>query len=108
MKDFEHYSDRDLLNEIKSGDDRAMDFLLNRYGGLVRRESRKFFLAGADEEDLIQEGMIGLFKAVKNYDDEKNASFYICITLCKTADLYDGDGFQEKETRSIEQLYLTV
>ena len=51
MKDFEHYSDRDLLNEIKSGDDRAMDFLLNRYGGLVRRESRKFFLAGADEED---------------------------------------------------------
>ena len=102
MKDFEHYSDRDLLNEIKSGDDRAMDFLLNRYGGLVRRESRKFFLAGADEEDLIQEGMIGLFKAVKNYDDEKNASF------STFADLYDGDGFQEKETRSIEQLYLTV
>ena len=88
MKDFEHYSDRDLLNEIKSGDDRAMDFLLNGEGGLVRREPRKFFLAGADEEDLIQEGMIGLFKAVKNYDDEKNASFSTFASLCVKRQIY--------------------
>ena len=88
MKDFEHYSDRDLLNEIKSGDDRAMDFLLNRYGGLVRRESRKFFLAGADEEDLIQEGMIGLFKAVRDYDSAQEASFGTFAQICVTRQLY--------------------
>ena len=88
MKDFEHYSDRDLLNEIKSGDDQAMDFLLNRYGGLVRRESRKFFLAGADEEDLIQEGMIGLFKAVRDYDSAQEASFGTFAQICVTRQLY--------------------
>lgn len=88
MKDFEHYSDRDLLNDIKSGDDQAMDYLLNRYGGLVRREARKFFLAGADEEDLIQEGMIGLFKAVKNYDKEKSASFSTFASLCVKRQIY--------------------
>ena len=54
----------------------------------MRRESRKFFLAGADEEDLIQEGMIGLFKAVKNYDDEKNASFSTFASLCVKRQIY--------------------
>ena len=49
---------------------------------------RKFFLAGADEEDLIQEGMIGLFKAVKNYDDEKNASFSTFASLCVKRQIY--------------------
>ena len=88
MKIFKDYSDQELLDEIKLGDDQAMDFLLNWYGGLVRRESRKFFLAGADEEDLIQEGMIGLFKAVKNYDKDKNASFSTFASLCVKRQIY--------------------
>lgn len=88
MKIFKDYSDQELLDEIKLGDDQAMDFLLNRYGGLVHRESRKFFLAGADEEDLIQEGMIGLFKAVKNYDKDKNASFSTFASLCVKRQIY--------------------
>ena len=108
MKDFEHYSDRDLLNEIKSGDDQAMDFLLNRYGGLVRRESRKFFLAGADEEDLIQEGMIGLFKAVQNYEPDQNSSFFSFAKLCISRQLYSAIEASRRKKHSPLNSYVSL
>lgn len=59
-----------------------MDLLLNRYKSLVRAQSRMRFLIGGDEEDLIQEGMIGLYKAVRDYDESRGASFKTFATLC--------------------------
>ena len=60
-------SDRCLLRRIRQGDDDAMEKLLEKYRGLVRTEARKFFMAVCDEEDLIQEGLIGLFMAIQCY-----------------------------------------
>ena len=57
----EAYTDQELLQQIQGGSDTAMEQLLEKYRELVRAEARKFFLVGGDEEDLIQEGMIGLF-----------------------------------------------
>ncbi|MDD3185242.1 MAG: sigma-70 family RNA polymerase sigma factor [Anaerostipes sp.] len=81
-------TDQELLEAIRSGDESMIDVLMERYRGLVRIESRKFFLVGGDEEDLLQEGMIGLFKAVQNYDERKEASFQTFATLCVKRQLY--------------------
>ena len=77
MKELKTISDEELLRQIQSGNNDAMECLLERYRDMVRKEARRFFLAGGDEEDLIQEGMIGLFKAVTSYQEEKNTSFSI-------------------------------
>ena len=68
-------SDRCLLRRIRQGDDDAMEKLLEKYRGLVRTEARKFFLAGGDEEDLIQEGMLALIGAVDSFDAGRNICF---------------------------------
>ena len=81
-------SDRCLLRRIRKGDNEAMEELLEKYRGLVRTEARKFFLAGGDEEDLIQEGMIGLFKAIQSYREEEDAAFSTFAVLCVQRQIY--------------------
>ena len=66
--------DEELVLLAQSGDEEAQEFLLDKYKFLVRAKSRAYFLIGADNEDIIQEGMIGLYKAVRDYNEEKNAS----------------------------------
>ena len=74
--------DEELVLMAQNGDDTAQEFLLDKYKSLVRAKSRAYFLIGADSEDIIQEGMIGLYKAVRDYNDEKNASFRSFAELC--------------------------
>jgi RNA polymerase sporulation-specific sigma factor len=76
----------DSINEIvkraKSGNERAMDDILKQYSVLVRKRANGLYLMGADRDDLIQEGMIGLFKAVLSYDENNEASFHTFASLC--------------------------
>ena len=88
MKDFEQMSDEALVDAIVGGDSEAMDFLMNKYKNLVRSRARTLFLVGADKEDLIQEGMIGLYKAIRDFDGEKQASFRGFAELCITRQMY--------------------
>ncbi len=81
-------SDEELLSRIREGSDDAMECLLERYRDMVRKEARRFFLAGGDEEDLIQEGMIGLFKAVTSYQEGKNTSFSTFAYMCVQRQIY--------------------
>ena len=74
--------DEELVLMAQNGDDTAQEFLLDKYKSLVRAKSRAYFLIGADSEDIIQEGMIGLYKAVRDYNEEKNASFRSFAELC--------------------------
>ena len=69
-----------LIREEK--DDAAMDYLIKKYMGVVKKESRTLYIIGAENEDIIQEGMIGLFKAVRDYDPSKGASFSTFANLC--------------------------
>ena len=82
MKELKTISDEKLLRQIQSGNDDAMECLLERYRDMVRKEARSFFLAGGDEEDLIQEGMIGLFKAVTSYQETLRFQ-RLLICVCK-------------------------
>ncbi|WP_405727789.1 RNA polymerase sporulation sigma factor SigH [Anaerotignum sp.] len=74
--------DEELVLMAQNGDDTAQEYLLDKYKSLVRAKSRAYFLIGADSEDIIQEGMIGLYKAVRDYNEERNASFRSFAELC--------------------------
>lgn len=79
---YKDMSDEDLINVIKSGDKSALEFLISKYKELVNMKVSKFFMIGAEKEDIIQEGLIGLFKAVKSYNPEKQNSFKTFANLC--------------------------
>lgn len=77
-----------LLLRCQSGDDDAMEEMLNRYKNMVRSKATALYLVGGDKEDLIQEGMIGLYKAIREYDPERNDSFAAFAGLCITRQMY--------------------
>ena len=68
-------SDEELVSRTWNGDSQALDELLDRYRGFVRMKARSYFLVGADREDVVQEGMVGLYKAIRDYDPSHEASF---------------------------------
>jgi RNA polymerase sporulation-specific sigma factor len=76
--------DEGLVRRARAGDGQAMDQIISRYRGFVRLKASAYFLAGGDSEDLIQEGLIGLFKAVRDYRPEREASFRSFAELCVT------------------------
>lgn len=76
--------ERALVARARAGDAVAMDRLVERYRGFVRLKASSYFLAGGDAEDLIQEGLIGLFKAVRDYRSDREASFRSFVELCVT------------------------
>ncbi|MBP3577384.1 MAG: RNA polymerase sporulation sigma factor SigH [Lachnospiraceae bacterium] len=88
MKNYEAETDESLVELINDGDSEAMDYLMNKYKNLVRGRARTLFLVGADKEDLIQEGMIGLYKAIRDYDVLKNVSFRNFAELCISRQMY--------------------
>ena len=79
-----HVSDEELVAKARAGDEVALESLLNRYRHYARAKARTYFLAGADREDIVQEGMIGLFKSVRDFDIEKNTAFRAFAELCIT------------------------
>ncbi len=76
--------DLQLVLRARNGDTKAMDTLIRRYTGFVRLKSSSYFLAGGDSEDLIQEGLIGLYKAVRDFRSDKETSFRSFAELCIT------------------------
>ena len=84
---YNEYSDEDLILQIRLGDLEAQNYLLEKYRYLVSMKANKFFLIGAENDDMLQEGMIGLFKAIQSYDLDKNSpdkqnSFKTFANLC--------------------------
>ena len=88
MKKYTAATDEQLVEYIVNGDSEAMDFLMDKYKNLVRSRARTLFLVGADREDLIQEGMIGLYKAIRDYNPKKNVSFQSFAELCINRQMY--------------------
>jgi len=80
----ERATDEALVSRSWNGDDHALSELLLRYRNFVRQKARSYFLVGADREDVVQEGMIGLYKAVRDYDASRLASFRAFADLCVT------------------------
>lgn len=80
--DYSQLSDNEIIERIAAKEDGAVEYMMQKYGGLVKKEVRTVYLIGAETEDLAQEGMIGLFKAVRDYESDKGASFLTFATMC--------------------------
>lgn len=81
---YEGMTDEDVVSLCRTGDSVAVEYLLNKYKNFVRSKARSYFLIGADHEDIVQEGMIGLYKAIRDFRPEKLASFRAFAELCIT------------------------
>ena len=79
---YKNMSDEDLIEIIKSGDKNALEYLISKYKELVNMKVSKYFIIGAEKEDIVHEGLIGLFKAVKSYKSDKQNSFKTFANMC--------------------------
>ena len=76
--------DDNMVFKAKVGDEKSINHIIRKYRNFVRAKAKPFFIVGADKEDILQEGMIGLFKAIRDYDEEKTVSFRAFAELCVT------------------------
>lgn len=76
--------DEEIVEYARGGDTKALEYLINKYKNFVKAKARTYFLIGADREDIIQEGMIGLFKAIRDFKEDKLSSFRAFAELCIT------------------------
>ena len=88
MKKYENIPDEQLIRRLREGESAITDFIMNKYKFLVKKKARAMYLIGGENEDLIQEGMIGLFKSVRDYDLTQDTSFYSFAELCISRQMY--------------------
>jgi RNA polymerase sporulation-specific sigma factor len=81
---YEVLVDEDIVGMAQMGENEAQEYLINKYKNFVRAKARSYFLIGADKEDIIQEGMIGLYKAIRDFKGDKLSSFRAFAELCVT------------------------
>lgn len=86
--DYVQSTDEELIDRLRGGEASIMDYICDKYKNLVRSKAKSMFILGGDSEDLIQEGMIGLFKAVRDYDSGRDASFCTFADLCISRQMY--------------------
>ena len=87
-EDYGQYTDEELLIRFRDGEAAIIEYIMNKYKNLVRSKAKSMYILGADSDDLIQEGMIGLFKAVRDYDIGRDASFSTFADLCVSRQMY--------------------
>lgn len=80
--DFKDKSDEEIVAEAKNGNNRAQEYLISKYENFVKSKAKSYFLIGADKEDIYQEGMIGLYKAIRDFNWEKSTSFKAFAEIC--------------------------
>lgn len=85
---YESMTDEELIRLQRKGNLEVTDFIMEKYKNLVKKKAKAMFLIGGDNDDLIQEGMIGLFKAIRDYQDDKDTSFYSFAELCISRQIY--------------------
>ena len=85
---YDALADEEIVDRIQNGDQPAMDYLLEKYKHLARNKAKALYLIGGDKDDLIQEGMIGLYKAIRDYQPDKENSFFNFADLCISRQIY--------------------
>ncbi|MCM1159090.1 MAG: RNA polymerase sporulation sigma factor SigH [Bacteroidales bacterium] len=104
---YEKYTDEELVALTNQGDHEATEYLLKKYSPLVKKSIRTLYLIGADTEDLSQEGMIGLFKAIQHYETENSATFYTFAKLCIDRQIYSAIKASNRKKHSPLNTYIS-
>ena len=107
MPQYEQMTDEQLIRRLREGDRAITDYLMEKYKGLVKKEAEAMYLLGGENDDLIQEGMIGLFKAVQDYDTAQEASFYSFARLCVRRQLYSAIEASRRKKHSPLNSYIS-
>ncbi|OAH57920.1 MULTISPECIES: RNA polymerase sporulation sigma factor SigH [Bacillaceae] len=84
IQPYDMLKDEDLIERVHNGDSESSDFLINKYRNFVRAKANRYFLIGGDKDDIVQEGMIGLYKAIRDFKEDKLISFVAFAELCIT------------------------
>lgn len=108
MHDYNELPDNELIARLRDGESEIADFLINKYKDLVRLKARSMFILGGDTEDLIQEGMIGLFKALRDYDFGRDASFATFADLCVSRQMYTAVQASNRQKHSPLNTYISL
>lgn len=85
---YDSFTDEELIEKLRDGEDAVMEYLIAKYKDLVLKKTRPMYILGADHDDLLQEGMLGLFKAIRDYDAGRDAAFSTFAELCVTRQVY--------------------
>jgi RNA polymerase sporulation-specific sigma factor len=108
LKQYENDTDEELIIRAREGEQEIIEYLMDKYKNLVRNKAGKMFILGADRDDLIQEGMIGLFKAVRDYDSGRDASFYTFAELCVSRQMYTALQASGRKKHSPLNTYVSI
>ncbi len=107
MANYEQMTDEQLIEKLRKGDRNIMDYIMEKYKNLVRKEANAMYLLGGENDDLIQEGMIGLFKAVQDYNVHQETSFYSFAKLCITRQMYSAIEASKRKKHSPLNSYIS-
>ena len=88
MDNYEQFTDEELIERLRDGEQELEDYLMEKYKGMVLKKAHAMFIVGGELEDLIQEGMIGLFRALRDYQPGKSATFATFANLCVERQIY--------------------
>lgn len=89
MKQYDGIKDEELISRFKNGESEILDYLMEKYKNMARKKARTMFLIGGENDDLIQEGMIGLFKAVRDYQPDRDVAFQTFASICVDRQIYN-------------------
>ena len=108
QKDYEKYTDEELVLLVHQGEDGAVDFLMEKYKNMVRGKAKTLYLIGGEHDDLIQEGMIGLFRSIRDYDETKESSFAAFAALCVSRQIYKAIEAQNRKKNQPLNNYISL
>lgn len=106
--EYDNVRDEELLMQLSAGNDSITDYLCKKYKNLVMKKANALYLIGAEKEDLIQEGMIGLFKAIRDFSPEKETSFYHFAELCITRQMYHAIEASQRQKHAPLNSYISL
>lgn len=108
IQEYNNISDEELIVRLRDGENQITDYIIEKYKDLVRQKTKSMYILGADHDDLLQEGMIGLFKAIRDYDAGRDASFYTFADLCITRQVYTAIRASNRKKHSFLNTYVSL
>ena len=108
MKNYDKLPDEQLIKNLRAGETAIMDYIINKYKFMVRKKAKAMYLLGGENDDLIQEGMIGLFKAVRDYDVNQENSFQSFADLCVSRQMYTAIKLSQRQKHMPLNSYVSL
>lgn len=108
MKKYDTMTDEQLISSLRNGETAITDYIMDKYKNVVRKKAKAMYLLGGENDDLIQEGMIGLFKAIRDYDENQGTSFYSFAELCISRQIYTAIKLSQRQKHMPLNSYVSL